>query len=525
MSEQGKEIFDKVMNEANTLFGKLFEYNNKLLKLCNDKTYTPSFDEVFDFYLTSHSMTFIKNFYFNHIEGPGILLNARCILEGLALKKAYKDGDIDEFNIELLKRQDSLIEHKQYKKFKELMEYVTIPEEKQKEYEEAVKFYKETLSSYSDEEIEKIMNSQIPFLCNPKMNYHQLIEEHLGKETADYYSMLSILIHPTSNEVNNVEFHTFILLDTFNWIKNIYSFLPDGQIDLRQYAYFYIFSSKDAEKFRDSILEECTQMEQVQADFVKNFGNNYVSDTFHMVSMLIQEMMFDAVFGFNEQVKCKWKVMIELLASFYEVYLNQDDVENTYRMLQYHEDVAIARAFHQDDDAKENIDKAFKHYQKKYPNGIDYDQFTHKYVSTLGYTVDEKGKVKNLTQLVNQLCNLFDDDKATGLNSKDVLKLNYVESQMMSHANGYMWFANSGAWGDALSVFMNANQVISFICFYMSNIYKDGYEQTKLYKDKKTCNVLKKAGTFIRDNTGRIRELLLKKDANLYKYESNDLVN
>jgi len=517
MAEIGNEIFDKVMDEANTLFGKLFEYNNKLLRLCNDKTYTPSFDEVYDFYLTSHAMTFIKNIYFNHFEGPGIFLNSRCILEGLALKQAYKDGAIDEFNIELLKKQDALIEYKQYKKFKDIMEHVTIPEEKEKKYKEAVKFYKETLVSYSNEEIDKIINSQIPFLCNPKINYQQLIEDHLGKETAEYYSKLSILIHPTSNKLNSIEFYKSIILDTFNWIKNIYSSLPDGKIDLKQYAYLVIFSSKNAEEFRDSILDECTQIEQVQSDFIKNFGSNYVSDTFHMTSMLIQEMMLDVVFGFNEQVKCKWKVMIELLASFYEVYLNQDDVDNSYRMLQYHEDVAMARALHQDTAVKENLDKAFEHYKKKYPNGIDYEQFKHKYVLTLGYTVDEQGKVKNLTQLVNQLCNLFDDDKAIGLNPKDVLKMNYAESQMMSHANGYMWFANTGAWGDALSVFDCFNRVFSFICFCMSNIYKDGYEQTKLYKHKKTSNVLKQAGTFIRDNTKRVTELLMKKDGNLYK--------
>lgn len=37
------------MNEVNVLFGKIFEYNNKLLKLCIDKAYTPSFDEVLIF--------------------------------------------------------------------------------------------------------------------------------------------------------------------------------------------------------------------------------------------------------------------------------------------------------------------------------------------------------------------------------------------------------------------------------------------------------------------------------------------
>lgn len=31
--------------------------------------------------------------------------------------------------------------------------------------------------------------------------------------------------------------------------------------------------------------------------------------------------------------------------------------------------------------------------------------------------------------------------------------LDYMESQMISHANGYMWFANSGAFSDTNNIF------------------------------------------------------------------------
>lgn len=81
-------------------------------------------------------MTFLKNYYCNHIESPAILLNIRCIYEGLAIKAAYKNEKLDEFNLELLKRQDALIEYKQYKNFTEIYENFKIPEDIEQKYNE-----------------------------------------------------------------------------------------------------------------------------------------------------------------------------------------------------------------------------------------------------------------------------------------------------------------------------------------------------------------------------------------------------
>ncbi len=95
-------IFNQIIEDINVLFGKIFTYNSKLLSLCNDKNYEPNFTEIFDFYITSHAMTFLKNFYLGHIESQCVFLNARCIIEGLALKEGFKNGSFNESNVRYL---------------------------------------------------------------------------------------------------------------------------------------------------------------------------------------------------------------------------------------------------------------------------------------------------------------------------------------------------------------------------------------------------------------------------------------
>ena len=46
------EIIQKVLADINLLFSKVFPYNMKLLKLCNDENYEPTSDDIFDFYIT-----------------------------------------------------------------------------------------------------------------------------------------------------------------------------------------------------------------------------------------------------------------------------------------------------------------------------------------------------------------------------------------------------------------------------------------------------------------------------------------
>lgn len=512
------DILKKVLSDVNELFGKVFSYNLKLLRLCNNDNYEPTSDEVFDFYITSQANSFLKNFFYNYIESPGIFLNARCIIEGLALKVAFKNEYFDCFNLELLKNQGALIEHNQYKKFKECYDQFLIPEELESRYYEAYEFFRKTLCSFSESNLKKIVNSNIPFVCNPKLSFQKIVKDNLGNEWATQYSLLSALIHPTSNENLNTQGSFFALLDTIELLKKEYMNLPSN-MDLRAYSNF-IFCSRDAKAFLDSIKSECTELESVIEDFKKNYGDNYVSNTFHVISMTIQEMALDTIFGFTEQVKEKWKVLLELLSGFYEIYLNTEDVNSSYRMLQYHEDVTVARSCCVEEEKRKALEKAYEFYKMKYPNGVEIDEFSHKFDMPTGFTIDSDGKIKTLTQLVTQFTDFFKASDNHGVSYGTAMKLNYVEAQMLSHANGYFWYANSGAWTDIDVLFIMFNQLMYFICLCISDLFADSYKEGKHYHDKKTSNLLKHSGKNIMVNTDKLYELLLKRNG---KFGTNDL--
>lgn len=98
-------------------------------------------------------------------------------------------------------------------------------------------------------------------------------------------------------------------------------------------------------------------------------------------------------------------------------------------------------------------------------------------------TVDEKGKTKNLTNIVKDFISKFVDPKAEVSFDRSML-LDYVESQMLSHANGYMWYANRGAWGDVNNVIIGMDMCLVFILesiLTMFNAHK-AIEETNYYK-------------------------------------------
>lgn len=510
---KSQDSLEKVLSDVNAIFGKVFPYNNVLLEKCNKKGYSPSYDEIFDFYITSHAMSFLKNFYYEYIESPGIFLNARCIIEGLAMKTACRNGYFDNMSLDLIKNQVPIIEYKQYRKFQECHDSSIIPDDIKDKFNEALDFFQAAFPEISKANLKKIASSPLPFACNPKLSFQKVVKDNLGDEWEKRYSILSAMVHPTSNESLTSKGHLFLLLDTLEILKKEYSTLSKG-MNLKQYS-FLIFSSKDAEGFIDSIKSECTDLESVIDIFNKSFGDNYVSNTFHNISMIIQEMAFDTVFGFTEQVKSKWKVLIELLSVFYEVYLNSEDVNDSYKLMQCHDNLSIARLYNSKEDIDEILSEAYGFYKSKYPNGLSKDSFDIAFEKTTGYTLDADGKTKSLTKLVSQLADLFKED-GKGLSNGHSIKLHYAESQMVSHANGYLWYANTGAWSDVNGLFYLFNQIMYTLCLCMSRFFKNSYKESKREIDKETSNVLAKAGENIAVNTQNLFNLLSKRTETLF---------
>ena len=188
---ENKEDLQNILNDINYLFGKVFLYNTKLLRLCNKNDYKPTYQEIFDFYITSNAMSLLKNFTFEYVESPGIFLNARCVIEGLALKKAFETGYFNNVNLELLMEQDAIIEYKEYEKFRDYYHLFLIPEDLKSAYDKSCDFYRNTLSEISEKQLNNIINSQIPFACNPKLSFLKIVRDNLGESMATGYSLLS----------------------------------------------------------------------------------------------------------------------------------------------------------------------------------------------------------------------------------------------------------------------------------------------------------------------------------------------
>ena len=146
--------------------------------------------------------------------------------------------------------------------------------------------------------------------------------------------------------------------------------------------------------------------------------------------------------------------------------------------------------------------KAYELYLKIYPNGCSKENFDKSIVRTTGYTIDEKGCTLSLTKMVNTfLSNSFSQFGECFI---EPVKLDYVESQMLSHANGYMWFANTGAWADVFNLFKATDLIVIEILSKVQNVFElhreieeskkqtEEYYNNQLIANQKSLEDLKK---------------------------------
>ena len=143
------------------------------------------------------------------------------------------------------------------------------------------------------------------------------------------------------------------------------------------------------------------------------------------------------------------------------------------------------------------------------------ESFDIAFEKTTGYTLDAEGKMKSLTKLVSQLADLFKED-GKGLSNGHSIKLHYAESQMVSHANGYLWYANTGAWSDVNGLFYLFNQIMYMLWICMSKLFEDCYEESKREIDKEISGVLAMAGENVAANTQNRFYLLSKRTGTLF---------
>ena len=309
----------------------------------------------------------VKFMYYGYRESPGMLQNVRCILEGLSMKRMFQAGDISEEKVNLLQVQEFLIEYRYYSRFTDILNLILIPEKLRKDYDDACVLFRSKLETkYNDKEIKNILRSNIPFLCNPAISHRFLIQKYLGSEYAMVYGLCSQIIHPSeNNSYKNSECSHFVML-AYVLILNEYSHLPMTKTSLKSHTLMSM-SSAIARELYQIIGDETKILEGIAEVFSQFFEDNYVSNTLRTISLLGQEMMFDRLTGFSEQVKVKWKLMMELFSVFHYEYVIQGLCEERYHLLIEHQNIQTLRNCNQHYD----LAHAYEIYKRLYPHGCE----------------------------------------------------------------------------------------------------------------------------------------------------------
>lgn len=458
---------EEIKSRIDVLYGKVYQLNKTLLEKSEKKRGDYSCTDVMDFYITSHALSYLKDIYFSMYQSAGMHLNARCILEGLAVKR-YCMSENSKAGLELLRHQTPILEHKLYMRFKdELLEQIMIPEDLEKAYNDSVAFYKKELSNkYSDSTIGQIIDSPIPFICCPRTNFRRLIGEQLGENYAVVYGLLSQMIHPSVNDTYNNDTLIKLPADVLPLIEKEYSGLCAKKQGLRFHSLISL-SAQIPDQLIDLENKERLSLIKIAETIEKYFKKNYISDTLQTLYLLKKEMLTDTLMGLKEQTKIKWKVFLDLLSVFYEMKFVRDGRQEEFDLLCRHAEMQLHW------NLKEEIDfgEAYSTYLSVYPDGVVREKFENGFRSMTGYLIDEKGRTKTLSKTVKDFLAVFRSDSAVNIENSSML--DYLESQLMSHANGYMFFANGGAWGDVNNILIGADYLTAFILNGVLSIYEE----------------------------------------------------
>lgn len=508
-------IGQRFYNDMNLLYAKVKSYNNKLLDKSNTIDYKEAnFEDAIHFSITDNALSLIKNYLENAFDSQTALLNARNILENYVLLQMFKAGDIVEKHIEMFREQFFIIEYNSYKNIPLEMRNGFIDMEKlKKDYFNAkslfLKYIKET-------DFKKIEKSRIPFLCNSKLSYNSLIKKYC-KDYLKVYDFLSKCIHPSTFELDGIDKRK-IVEQILLIVYQLYFIIPSSEkeknyFDEKNKVYSYMLPLPDnyAYQLLEISQKQAAIFEELSKLFINSYGGDgYPSAYFRNLSKVIIDINTDVLLGYPENAKMKFKVILEMFAVYHKIYFDVDyeKVKYLYEMLDYH----LIYNFNREKTAeKENeIMALFKKYKSIYKESkVTEDKFKKNYTKALGWLIDDKGNVPTYSRLVNEMLEaLYCDEKIqnSDFTWKQLYSISYVESQNMSHGQGYLFFVNSGAWNDGRNIIAFIDQASIYILGKMK-LWFDLYGVFD-NRNKPIANKLEKCLNEIKEKVSKKNEIL-----------------
>ena len=453
---------NKIKNAYITIFNACKAINDYILD--KEKKDDLDFIDHYMFQATSYVISIIHDDIILESKSYCKIFIYRSLIECVSVINMYMAGDVTEEAKELINKYCYLAEFGIYKKYKDELDG------KQFDFEQIENNFKETKNIYRDNydeinnaEFKNKIKSQLPFI-KEDYSFDSVIQKYCN-EFYQYYRIFSVMIHPndilkSSKLISDLDFNTLelkLFMPILDAIAKYYSNceLPKSKTFNQEVKdVLSIPLNKDYSELVLAQEQACCDIANMVYDA---YGNNQVSLFFRELGYCISSMATDRTFDFPEIVKCKFKMSIEMAATFYYVSLLNHTEEDQYlgELISKHTRIKIYEIL--GEDTKELWDDAYKCYLKS-GNNISLDDFKKHFSDQMGF-VPEKINITNFVyKLIDAVCG---EDKTFAAHMRMV----YDESQLLSHANGYMITANTGAFMEYSSVIVFMDSVIDTLMY------------------------------------------------------------
>lgn len=493
------------MMDNNELYKRLKKINNELINKSNDINYEATLEDGFLFSITSCGLGIIKNVELGIVKSLTHILLLRNMIEYLSVSKYAKN--LSDEKRKLYKYQYAIFEYVNYEKvYDESLGGILSMHDFETNYLKAIEEFKKL--GYTEDDTVEIIKSALPCACEPNLTYLKIINITYPK-LSNYYKYLSMYIHPY---YYGLEIEEDIIKAVTNVIIDILKLLVQHE------SMAFVMSFNDERKFIFSNIKYdtnyCLELKNCSDDISKNLNElakifydicnsknelNIVGKFLINYSGMLHEINDDSQMGYSELVKMKFKTMIEYISCFEFIYF-QDFYQNhiNLKLFEYH--TLLKRNHNLGAKYDENLlSEAYNFYNKSFNVQMPYEKFKYKFKQTTGYTINREGEVLSLSDMVNKFLKIVNMDKFL----LSTAQMNYIESQMLSHGNGYLFYANTGIFEDDISS-------IQILEYSLIHVLQKMYHSFHIFKNESSKN--KTLSNAIRNRIKKIKKEINKQN-------------
>lgn len=501
------------------LYKRLKTVDESSQKLDFDRN-IPNLKEAMLGYIASFGLSMIKDLYLQNTDSVGFLLSIRCIIEGVAVytyacKKEINDARDDVFRI-----QAYLIEKEIYENYPSLDGVLFNLQNIRDNYEKSKQFIINKFN-YSSKKFKELLQSKVPSLGSVK-SFETLIRDNLSEELLIMYKSISLYVHPYDYRLNNKELFNQYSIATFMMLKEIFDDVTPSKYGL-EFEYNRVIGENEFGQITRIITNYQREKLSKLCQMIDDIGFNFLVHTIDTCGVILYDFFLDIAMGYTEQSTTKWKSSLENLWML-NLCIEDDYFGKLNQILHHHSHLKSILNLGKEPDEIE-YRGSYDVYKSKYPSGCDYGSFKKIFISTTGYTIDEKGEVKSLRKSVFELIDELsvsinggildsivkdkpfeiptkaDLDNIKKIDISSYLKMKYDESQAMSHASGYLYYSLSGAWYDGNFLAILYDELLHILLKKLLNKFVDMYKNEKI--SKTIVNFLR---NFIKDNSDYIEK-------------------